>query len=159
MIDFAELWIVLRLLEPGEASRLLEEELAPKLKQRTEAACSLARSQKADGLELDWGEVTGAAALARLGSATEGKQFYIAWLKDRYGYNIARLNAAYGLEFTSFSDLAESDFSKVDRSRKAVREDDKEFLVTLEQTMEQKLSDWLQACGSARKTAWKRSRT
>lgn len=105
------------------------------------------------------GDPTGAAELSTLNSASEGKQFYIGWLKDRYGYNIAKINEAYGLEMTSFSDLSESDFKKVDRTRKAVAEDDRLFLADLEVTLQQKVDEMFQACAAGLKTAWKRNRT
>lgn len=105
------------------------------------------------------GDRTGAAELATLNSASDGKQFYIGWLKDRYGYNIAKINEAYGMEMTSFSDLSESDFKKVDRTRKAVAADDRLFLTDLEEMLKLKVDEMFQTCAAGLKTAWKRSRT
>lgn len=155
VIDFAEIWIALSLLVPGEGARVLEIDLTP----RIEAACKQVLQRDAQGLELEWGDVTGAAKLATLPSSAEGKQFYIAWLKDRYAYNITRLNEAYGLESTSFTDLTENDFRQVDRKRPAVAEDDRLFLLDLAETVKQKLDAIFQSCAPGRKTAWKRSRT
>jgi hypothetical protein len=155
VIDLAEIWVALTLLAPGEGPRVLEIDLAP----RVEKSCKLIQQQGAQGLELEWGDTTGSVQLASLPSSTDGKQFYIAWLKDRYAYNIARLNTAYGLEATSFTDLTESDFSKVDRKRPAVAEDDRLFLAELAAIIQQKVDVLLQSCAAGRKTAWKRSRT
>jgi hypothetical protein len=159
VIDFAEIWIAFVLLGKGQAARVLESDFVEGLRPRIETACKAIAARDGEGLELEWGEETGAAALARLASATDGKQFYVSWLKDRYGYNIARLNEAYGLDSTSFSDLAESDFRQVDRSRAAVREDDRLFLEYLATTVQQKVAEMFQACAPGRKVAWKRKRT
>lgn len=40
----------------------------------------------------------------------EGVERYLLWLKAQYGGDIARLNAAYGTEFVSFSGLSPSDY-------------------------------------------------
>ena len=129
------------------------------LRLRVGRACEKAKIDGAIGAELEMGQQTGAAQLATQASATEGKQFYIGWLKDRYGYNIAKINEAYGLEMTSFSDLSESDFRQVDRKRKAVVEDDRLFLSDLESMLKQKVDEMFQACAAGLKTAWKRKRT
>ncbi len=159
MTDFAEIWIVLTLLSPGEGPRVLEPEMEASLRSRVGRACEKAKTNGAIGAELEMGQETGAQQLAVQASATEGKQFYIAWLKDRYGYNIAKINEAYGLEMTSFSDLSESDFRQVDRKRKAVAEDDRLFLADLESMLKQKVDEMFQACAAGFKTAWKRKRT
>lgn len=155
MIDLAEIWLVFTILSPGEGARVLDLDLAPKVKQ----ACTETRRQDAAGLELEWGETPGAALLATQASSTDGKQFYVAWLKDRYNYNIAKLNQAYGLEAISFTDLTESDFKQVDRQRPAVVEDDRLFLIDLAATLKQRIDEMFQACAPGRKTAWKRKRT
>lgn len=159
VIDFAEIWVLLTILSPGEAPRVLEPDFTPKLRLRVERACVAVRERPAAGAELEWGDGAGAAALGTLPSGSEGKQFYIAWLKDRYGYNIARINEAYGTEATSFSDLSENNFSRVDRARPAVAEDDKLFLADLEEMLKQKVDEMFQACSPGMKTAWKRNRT
>jgi hypothetical protein len=155
VIDLAEIWVVLSLLAPGEGPRVLEIDLVP----RIEKSCKLVLQQGAQGVELEWGDTTGAVQFASLPSSTDGKQFYIAWLKDRYAYNIARLNEAYGLEATSFTDLTENDFRQVDRKRPAVAEDDRLFLADLAATIQQRVEAIIQSCAPGRKTAWKRSRT
>ena len=159
VIDLAEIWVLLTILNPGEAPRVLEPDFTPKLRLRVERACAAVQERAAAGAELEWGDSAGAAALGTLPSGSEGKQFYIAWLKDRYGYNIARLNEAYGTEATSFSDLSENDFSKVDRRRAAVAADDKLFLSDLEVMLKQKTDELFQACAPGARTAWKRNRT
>ena len=155
MIDLAEIWFVFTLLAPSEGARVMEIDFSP----RVERACGEVKSRRADGIELDWGATTGAAQIATMSSASDGKQFYIAWLKDRYAYNISRLNEAYGLESTSFTDLTENDFSKVDRTRAAVKEDDRLFLIDLSATIKQKVDELFQRCSPSAKTAWKRNRT
>ncbi len=159
MTDFAEILIVLTLLNPGEGPRVLEPETESALRLRVGRACEKAKADGAVGAELVMGQETGAPQLATQASATEGKQFYIAWLKDRYGYNIVKINEAYGLEMTSFSDLSESDFRQVDRKRKAVAEDDRLFLADLESMLKRKVDEMFQACTAGLKTAWKRNRT
>ncbi len=159
MTDFAEIWIVLTLLNPGEGPRVLEPETETSLRSRVGHACEKVKAEGAVGAELEMGQETGALQLATLASASEGKQFYIGWLKDRYGYNIAKINEAYGLDMTSFSDLSESDFRQVDRKRKAVVEDDRLFLADLESMLKQKVDEMFQACAAGLKTAWKRKRT
>ncbi len=155
MIDLAEIWITVTLLLPGESPRVLDLDLGGRIR----AACAAVKQQDAVGIELEWGQPTGAAEIATQPSSSDGKQFYIAWLKDRYNYNIAKLNEAYGLESTSFTDLTENDFRRVDRKRPAVAEDDKRFLEDLAAAVKQKVDDLFQACAPSRKTAWKRSRT
>jgi hypothetical protein len=67
------------------------------------------------------------SAIRSAGSDTEGKQMYIMFLKEKYGYNIGRVNAAYGLEASAFTDLAESNLRTLDTGRPAVTQDDAEF--------------------------------
>ena len=50
---------------------------------------------------------------------------YQAFLKDRYAYTIGALNAAYGTDATSFTDLLTYDWRTVDPKRTA--KDDAEF--------------------------------
>jgi hypothetical protein len=57
------------------------------------------------------------------------KQLYINFLKKRYGYQIASVNKAYGIEATAFTELESSDFSTVDASRTKV--DDLAFAAEL----------------------------
>jgi len=159
VIDFAEIWIAFALIGTADPARVLEIDFLEGLELRLRSACKATVDRNAEGLELEWGGKTGATELARLSSAAEGKQFYVSWLKDRYSYNIARLNEAYGIESTSFSDLAESDFRNVDRTRVAVREDDRLFLEYLASTMQQKVLEKFQSCAPGRKVAWKRNRT
>lgn len=159
MIDLADILVVLTILNPGDSPRVLEADFAPKLQVKVDRSCTLVRERAAVAVELEWGDGAGAAAIATLPSSSEGKQFYIAWLKDRYRYNIAKINESYGTEATSFSDLSENDFRKIDRSRPAVAEDDKLFLSDLEEMLKQKVDKLFQACSPAPKTAWKRNRT
>lgn len=67
-----------------------------------------------------------AAELRLLTGTSEGKQIYIGFLKSQYGYQIARLNADYGTDAQSFTELLESPMTHVD-GRDKVRRDDAEF--------------------------------
>ncbi len=155
MADFAELWVALTLLLPGESPRLLETEVQQSLARKVDQACNAARQENADGFELSWGDPPSAAKMGAMPAASEGKQFYIGWLKDRYAYQISKLNAAYGLESTSFSDLESMDFKQVDRRRQAVIEDDQRFLNDLKGMIKQRMQEMLQACAPGRKLMWK----
>lgn len=111
----------------------------------------------ARAVELRWGRDFALSDLRRLSSSHDWKQFYVNWLKVRYAYNIARLNEAYGLESTSFTDLTESDFRRLDTQRAAVQKDDKDFWGDFEEYL---LAQVRSACPAAvAKVAWKRSRT
>lgn len=66
--------------------------------------------------------------IRRLPDEAPGKQQYVEFLKETYGYNIERLNAAYGVEASSFTDLYSFDYRALDRTRAAVRRDDAAFL-------------------------------
>ena len=50
-----------------------------------------------------------------------GKQLYIAFLKSKYGYQIAAVNAGYGTDAQSFTELLESPM------KRGVAKDDAEF--------------------------------
>jgi hypothetical protein len=70
-------------------------------------------------------------AVRRMREDTPAKQQYVQFLKDLYGYNIGRLNEAYGLEAGSFTELLTYDYRRLDSKRAAVRHDDEAFLKTL----------------------------
>jgi hypothetical protein len=70
-------------------------------------------------------------AVRRMREESPAKQQYVAYLKDAYGYNIARLNEAYGIEAGSFTELLTFDYRRLDRARPAVRRDDEGFLKIL----------------------------
>lgn len=59
------------------------------------------------------------------------KQQYVQFLKDLYGYNITRLNEAYGLDAGSFTELLTYDYRRLDPQRPAVQRDDEAFLKIL----------------------------
>jgi len=69
--------------------------------------------------------------LRRLPDEAPGKQQYVEFLKETYGYNIDRLNAAYGLSASSFTDLYSLDYRSLDTTRPSVRQDDLAFLKSL----------------------------
>lgn len=54
----------------------------------------------------------------------EGKELYVQFLKDRYGYTIARVNEAYGTDVASFTELITMRFG-------GVAEDDAAFLAEM----------------------------
>lgn len=56
-------------------------------------------------------------AVRRAAGDSPDKQWYIAFLKRRYGYQIAAVNEAYGLEASAFTDLESPDaFAKTRRN-------------------------------------------
>lgn len=108
-------------------------------------------------VELRWAKQFAVGELRALTSSHDWKQFYVNWLKVRYAYNIGKLNAAYGLESTSFTDLTESDFKALDTNREAVQKDDKDFWTDFEAYL---VSQVKESCpASVTSVAWKRSRT
>lgn len=70
-------------------------------------------------------------AVRRMREEAPAKQQYVLFLKDLYGYNIGRLNDAYGLEAGSFTELLTYDYRRLDARREAVRRDDEGFLKIL----------------------------
>jgi hypothetical protein len=70
-------------------------------------------------------------AIRRMREEAPAKQQYVQFLKDLYGYNIGRLNEAYGLDAGSFTELLTYDYGRLDFQRPAVRRDDDAFLKTL----------------------------
>ncbi len=67
-------------------------------------------------------------ATRNLSAESAGKQQYVGFLKERYEYSIERVNAIYGLESTSFSDLLTESFARLDTTQPAVAQDDRQFL-------------------------------
>jgi hypothetical protein len=126
--------------------------LTPAQEPTCRAATSATRS-----VELSWMDPFDMVKLRALPSSHDWKQFYVNWLKTRYAYNIERLNKAYGLESTSFTDLTESDFKTLDRKLEAVQKDDREFWPEFEAYLAAAVKD---VCPAAvAKVAWKRKRT
>ena len=76
---------------------------------------------------LDWRQRVDAIR-AEPASST-GKQLYIAFLKRRYGYQIAAVNDAYGTDASAFTELESSTFSGVSRAK--LLPDDLAFAVEL----------------------------
>ncbi len=70
-------------------------------------------------------------AVRRMAEEAPAKQQYVLFLKETYGYNIERLNQAYGMDAGSFTELLTYDYSRLDVKRPAVRRDDEAFLKTL----------------------------
>ncbi len=141
----ADLVLSITLLEKDSALAALGE--------RISSACHAVRAEHAS-VELSWGRAVAASSVRALPSASDEKQFYAAWLKTKYAYQIGKLNEAYGTEFTSFTDLTESDFRSLDERRAAVVGDDKAFWADYEAYVASRTEE---ACG--RKVEWKRKRT
>ena len=81
-----------------------------------------------------------------LDSESDGKQAYVGFLKERYAYTIGRLNEAYGLDAQSFTELTSLNFKSLDRTRKAVVEDDGAFLVSMREIIERVAQEGLKGC-------------
>ncbi len=99
-------------------------------------------------------EVVDTAAMGRewvdfargLDSEADGKQAYVGFLKERYEYNIGRLNEAYGLDAQSFTELTSMNFKSLDRARKAVVEDDAQMLGMLREIVVRVSQEGLAQC-------------
>jgi hypothetical protein len=70
-----------------------------------------------------------------LDAEADGKQQYLQFLKQTYSYNIDLVDAAYGVESTSFTDLASYRWTGFDTARPAVRKDDEAFLGWIAQVL------------------------
>jgi hypothetical protein len=81
-----------------------------------------------------------------LDSEADGKQAYVGFLKERYEYNIGRLNEAYGLDAQSFTELTSMNFKSLDRTRKAVVEDDTAFLFSLREIVDRVSREAVSRC-------------
>jgi hypothetical protein len=129
--------------------------LLPADAHRFATACSVA-PRGSDEVAIVWGKSTTASHIRQLPSTNDLKQFYANWLKVRYGYQIAKFNAAYGTEFTSFTDLTESTFANLDAARKPIQADDAEFQPEMEAyvaaTVKPGCPDYV------KRVAWKRSK-
>ncbi len=130
--------------------------LLPAQAEQVPSLCAAA-PPRTESVEISWSLPTTPATIRRLPASHDWKQFYANWLKVKYNYQIAQLNAAYATDFTSFTDLTESDFASLDAARPAVRDDDRVFWPDLESYI---LAQLKPACpASVTKVAWKRSRT
>lgn len=102
--------------DPFDASFLRQ---MPQVKKAEEVAFRPAPSR-------DW-----VHAVRKMREEAPAKQQYVQFLKELYGYNIGRLNEAYGLEAGSFTELLTYDYRRLDPQRPAVRRDDEAFLKSL----------------------------
>ncbi len=73
----------------------------------------------------DWRAAVRAARKAN--AELQAKDFYVTFLKQRYGYRIAALNEVYGLDVASFTDLMGSDFARLDEAKPEILADDVAF--------------------------------
>lgn len=87
-----------------------------------------------------WHLPTLAAGLRQRSGESPGKQVYIAFLKSKYGYQIAALNADYGTDAQSFTELLESPM------KRGVAAHDAEFDSTMRQEMVDGILGGLRKC-------------
>ena len=98
---------------------------------------------KADGFAgYRWHLPSLAAGLRQRTGESPGKQVYIAFLKSKYGYQIAALNADYGTDAQSFTELLESPM------KRGVAAHDAEFDSTMRQEMVDGVLGALRKCDS-----------
>ncbi len=71
----------------------------------------------------------------QMASDAPGKERYVAFLKERYGDDIQRLNTAYQQCVGSFDELLAHDFSALDKTAPCVQEDDAEFMGVVAETL------------------------
>ena len=107
-------------------------------------ACNAPKPQGFAGYR--WRLPAVASEMRSLTGTSEGKQIYIGFLKSKYGYNIANLNADYGTNAQSFTELLESRMSSVDSSREVVRTHDAEFDLTIRREMVDAILSALNRC-------------
>ena len=104
---------------------------------KTWAILARARLRNEANVEYTWSGAGPAhlGLIRRLPDEAPGKQQYVEFLKETYGYNIDRLNAAYGLSASSFTDLYSLDYRSLDTTRPSVRRDDLAFLSSLNEVL------------------------
>jgi hypothetical protein len=104
---------------------------------KTWANLARARLRNEANAEYAWGGAGPAhlGLMRRLPDEAPGKQQYVEFLKETYGYNIDRLNAAYGLSASSFTDLYSLDYRSLDTTRRSVRQDDLAFLKSVNEVL------------------------
>jgi len=88
------------------------------------AECSLARFRVSAG-------APPVSTIRGLTGGEDGKELYVQFLKDRYDYNITRVNQVYRQDASSFSELLGRDFRQADGASESVRRDDAAFLEML----------------------------
>lgn len=93
-------------------------------------------------------------SIRKLASSAPGKELYVGFLKDTYAYNIARLNEAYGTDFSSFTEAGESVFARLDKRLRAVIADDERFLESVRAALDQRALELLKQCPPSRKLLW-----
>lgn len=81
-----------------------------------------------------------AASVRQRSGESPGKQIYIAFLKSKYGYQIAALNADYGTDAQSFTELLESPM------KRGVEAHDAEFDSAMRQELVEGILGALRKC-------------
>ena len=115
--------------------------------QYSEAARAACAVPKPDGfIGYRWTLPPVASLLRVLTGSSAGKQIYIGFLKSKYGYQIAAVNKAYGLDAQSFTELLESPM--VVRGT-AVDRDDTEFESEVRREMVNDIRAALMRCDPA----------
>ena len=102
------------------------------------AACSAAKPALFVGYR--WRLPAVAAELRQMTGESPGKQLYIAFLKSKYGYRIADVNADYGTDAQSFTELLESPMTR------GVAMDDAEFDAPPRREMFEAITGALRKC-------------
>ena len=115
----------------------LGPEFSRQLTARAKAACR-------QPFRVSLGRLAPVAATRALISGEEGKEIYVQFLKDRHGYAILHVNAIYGQEATSFTELLTLPFAGVDEQKREVVGDDAAFGEVL-------LAHWSRAAAEGRK--------
>lgn len=136
----------------GLAADLHSAGFARTLEERAGAACRA----KSGGFGLDegWSRAWVDQVRRVTRSEHEGKQLYVQFLKDRHGYAIERVNAIYGLEAGSFTELVTHDFAATERAKETVRQDDEAFLTILAEQLETLVREtWRRVCPASRSVA------
>jgi len=64
-----------------------------------------------------------------------GKQQYVQFLKETYKYSVGDVNAIYGIDSTSFTDLGQIRWNAAGLDREKVRADDEAFLGSIAQVL------------------------
>ena len=133
----------------AEESRLVEVKLpahfdpfAVGAKDQYDAAAQVAcASPKPAGfIGYRWRLPAVASELRQVSGESPGKQIYIAFLKTKYGYQIAALNRDYGTDAQSFTELLESPM------KRGILEHDAEFDAPIRRDMLEAILGALRKC-------------
>ena len=146
-------WLVLALLVnpafAAEDARLVDLKLpahfdpfAPEAKAQYEFAARTACAvpKPAGFVGYRWRLPAVAAELRQMTGESPGKQIYIAFLKSKYGYQIVKLNADYGTDAQSFTELLDSPM------KRGLSAHDQEFEAPIRKEMADEILGALRRC-------------